>query len=246
MSGMPVRGCRKVDVGGLCAASGNCHGFRRFQCAGLQAFRLRDLAQQLPGPGGKCRVSLIGNKMMKSGTKFHLDNCLLTYRDLLAAVDRLLGRIQRRYSAQIACHRGCACGCRNLSIFPIEALSLASALDNLQERKAAAIRHRAATASFWDCPLLEAGACSLYAFRPLICRTHGFPLKTVYHQQVSIGHCRHNFRNISPIPDDAVIDLDRINGTLRDINTSAVSQMAGSLQFPDRLSIAGALLLTGF
>ena len=93
---------------------------------------------------------------------------------------------------------------------------------------------------------MEDRACLLYAFRPLICRTHGFPLQTTYNQQVSIGHCRHNFKNMSPIPDDAVIDLDQINVTLRAINTSAVNQMAGILQLPDRLSIADALLLTVF
>ena len=178
--------------------------------------------------------------------KSHLYKCLTPYRDLLATVDGLLFRIRRHYSAQIACRRGCACGCRNLSIFPIEALSMVHALKSLPAGPAAAIRKRAAAASFWVCPLLEDRACMLYAFRPLICRTHGFPLQTTYNQQISIGHCRHNFKNMSSIPDDAVIDLDRINGTLRNINTSAVSQMAGSVQFPDRLSIADALLLKVF
>ena len=178
--------------------------------------------------------------------KSHLYKCLTPYRDLLATVDGLLSRIRRRYSAQIVCRRGCACGCRNLSIFPIEALSLANALENLPAGPAARIRKRAAAVSFWACPLLEDRACILYAFRPLICRTHGFPLQTTYNQQVSVGHCRHNFKNISPIPDDAVIELDQINGKLRDINTSAVNQMAGIRQLPDRLSIADALLLTVF
>ncbi|MGD9412957.1 MAG: hypothetical protein PVJ54_13920, partial [Desulfobacterales bacterium] len=68
---------------------------------------------------------------MKSGIKSRHDKCLTPYRDLLDRVDRLLYRIRRRYSAQIACHKGCNCGCRNLSVFPIEALSLAEALQNL-------------------------------------------------------------------------------------------------------------------
>jgi hypothetical protein len=48
---------------------------------------------------------------------------------------------------------------------------------------------------------------------------------------------------MSSIPDDAVIDLDHINGTLRAINATAVSEMAHDLQLRDRLSIAEALLL---
>jgi hypothetical protein len=144
----------------------------------------------------------------------HLHKCLIPYRDLLTTVDRLLYRIRQRYSAQIACRKGCGCGCRNLSIFPIEALSLANALQDLSAGTAARIRKRAANASFWDCPLLE--------------------------------DRRHNFKDMSPIPDDAVIDLDHINGALRTINSSAVSEMARALRLPDRLSIADALLLAGF
>ena len=133
-----------------------------------------------------------------------------------------------------------------MSIFPIEALSLADAMQDLPAGTAARIRKRAANASFWECPLLEDRACELYAFRPVICRTHGFALQTIYNQQVSIGHCRHNFKNMSSIPDDAVIDLDPINGALRAINASAVSEMGCVLQLQDRLSIAEALSLVVF
>ena len=51
---------------------------------------------------------------------------------------------------------------------------------------------------------------------------------------------------MSPVPDDAVIDLDPINAALRTINASAVNEMAHVLQLPDRLSIAEALLLKVF
>ena len=51
---------------------------------------------------------------------------------------------------------------------------------------------------------------------------------------------------MSSIPDDAVIDSDHINGALRTITTSAVSEMACVLQLNDGLSIAEALLLADF
>ena len=179
-------------------------------------------------------------------SKTHLPTCLIPYRDLLTTIDRQLDCFRRRSSAQIACRKGCHCGCRNISIFPLEAVSLAYAMQDLPGVTAARIRQRAENASFWECPLLEDRACQLYAFRPVICRTHGFPLQTIYHQKLSIGHCRHNFKNMSSIPDDAVIDLDRINGALRAINASAVSEMAPGLQLQGRLTIAEALLLAAF
>ncbi|MGD2187439.1 MAG: YkgJ family cysteine cluster protein [Desulfobacterales bacterium] len=172
-----------------------------------------------------------------------INACLLNYRRLVGRVDRLLDRIQRKYGHQIVCHKGCSCGCRNLSIFPVEALSLAAALQALPEAIIAKFQRRAASAAFWDCPLLEDRACSLYAFRPLICRTHGFPLQTIYRGRSSIGHCRHNFKETASIPEDAIIDLDRINAALRVINAAAVDKLWPMLKLPDRLSIAEAMLL---
>jgi len=93
---------------------------------------------------------------------------------------------------------------------------------------------------------MEDRACSLYSFRPLICRTHGFPLQTIYRDQLSIGSCRHNFKNMPSIPDDAVINLDPINSTLREINASTVRETASVLRLPGRLSIADAVLLAVF
>ncbi len=113
------------------------------------------------------------------------------------------------------------------------------AVQELPAEKAAALRQRANILSIWDCPLLEDGACGLYPFRPIICRTHGFPLQTIYNGQSSIGCCRRNFNNRPSIPDDAIIELDPINSLLRAVNASAVAAMA--LQMPERLSIAAAV-----
>lgn len=48
---------------------------------------------------------------------------------------------------------------------------------------------------------------------------------------------------MSSIPDDAVIELDTINGTLRTMNAAVVSELAHLLQLPERLSIAEAILI---
>jgi Fe-S-cluster containining protein len=168
---------------------------------------------------------------------------LIDYRRLLAGVDQLLGRMRRKYGGHIVCHRGCDCGCRNLSIFPIEALSLVDALRTLPEAVSAKFQRRAASASFWDCPLLEDGACQMYAFRPILCRTHGFPLQTIYNGRSSIGYCRKNFKEMPLIPEDAILDLDSINRMLRRINAAAVDKLSHTLKLPERLSIAESIQL---
>jgi uncharacterized protein len=167
----------------------------------------------------------------------------LHYRNLVAGLDRIMDRIRRRYAGHIACRRGCHCGCRNLSIFPIEALSLADAMQNLSTETAAKIRKRASAVSLWNCPLLEDRACRLYPFRPIICRTHGFPLKTIYKGRSSIGYCRENFKEMPTIPEDAIIDLDTVNRMLREVNAAVVGKMADGLQMPARLSISEAVQL---
>lgn len=177
--------------------------------------------------------------MRKSASiKHHLTD----YHALLVQVDQLGGRVQQKYAAHIACKKGCDLCCRNLSIFPVEALSLVLALQHLPSAMQQRIHQKAATAiSDMSCPLLDDQVCTLYAFRPIICRTHGLPLRTVYNRRQSIGFCQHNFRNLATIPDDAIINLDPINRTLAAVNAVLVSDVAPVLRLPERLSIAAAI-----
>lgn len=156
-------------------------------------------------------------------------------------MDRLISDVLCKYPADIDCHKGCGCGCRNLSIFPIEALSIFMAIRQLPAKAAVAIRQRAVAHRIWDCPLLEDRACALYPYRPIICRTHGLPLQTIYKGRRFIGHCRRNFTRRPAVPPDAVIDLDRINTSLRTVDAALAQHY--SRQMPARLSIAAAVQL---
>lgn len=170
-----------------------------------------------------------------------IHDCLKPYRELVAIVDRLLDDVRRKYPSDIACHKGCNCGCRNLSIFPIEALSIFMAIRQMPPKAAAAILQRTEAHRFQDCPLLQDRTCGLYPFRPIICRTHGLPLQTIYRGRPSIGYCRRNFVNRPAIPRDAVIDLDWINNALRTVNAALAQHL--SRQMPARLSIQAAVQL---
>jgi Fe-S-cluster containining protein len=170
-----------------------------------------------------------------------LDN----YRLLVERVDALGQRIETEFRAQIACRRGCDACCRHLSLFWVEGVALAQALDDLSASAAERIRERARRAAAdGPCPLLEAGACLLYAARPIICRTHGLPLLAGEGEARRIDYCPENFRGIDTLPAGAIIDLDRLNTTLAAINALFVSE-AFHGQAPDRerLTTAEALLL---
>lgn len=170
-----------------------------------------------------------------------LDN----YHALVERVDALARRIEAEFRAQIACRRGCDACCRHLSLFWVEAVALAQALETLPEAAAERLREGARRAvAGGPCPLLEDGACLLYAARPLICRTHGLPLLAGEGEARRIDYCPENFRDVERLPAGAVIDLERLNTMLVAINALFISEVFhGQPPGQERLTIAEALLL---
>lgn len=168
------------------------------------------------------------------------------YQQLITEVDRRCRRISSRHPAYIACTKGCAGNCCriHLSVYPVEALSLAMALQQLAPDIQDRIRHKARlTNSFGPCPLLEDGACLMYAARAVICRTHGLPMLTEYRGLRSVGCCEKNFKHLSPIPAEDIIDLTRLNKTLAEINQRFVSEVDHQLPPGDRFTIGEAMLI---
>ena len=168
------------------------------------------------------------------------------YFELVDQVENNCRRTQERYAEQIACEKGCAGNCCriHLSLFPVEAISLAIALKKLPREVRGRIRRKARiTNSFGPCPLLEKGACLMYASRLIICRTHGLPMRLEYRGNHSVGYCQKNFRKLNPIPDDAIIDLNRLNRNLAAVNQLFLAEFYGPISFKPRFSIGEALLI---
>jgi Fe-S-cluster containining protein len=172
-------------------------------------------------------------------------SALENYRLLRERVDTLCRHIEETFSGHLACKAGCHDCCRHLSLFPVEALALAVALHQLPPAEAEGIRQRAAATGAADpCPLLAEGLCLLYAARPLICRTHGLPILATAGETRRVDFCPRNFRQLTSLPGDAVIDLDRLNASLCAVNALFITQCPpGPLTAGDRLTIAEALCL---
>lgn len=172
---------------------------------------------------------------------------LKDYQDMIADVDRQCRRIVSRHKSHIACTRGCAGNCCriHISVFPVEAVSLALAL----QEQAPDMRHRIQqiarqTGTFGPCPLLSEGACRMYDARAVICRTHGLPMLVKYKDHRSVGFCEKNFRHVSSIPEEDTINLVKLNETLTAVNRRFVSKMGHRLPPGDRFTMAEALLMT--
>ena len=168
------------------------------------------------------------------------------YRTLIAEVDHLCREIRQQYPDQITCKKGCSGKCcqRHITVFPIEAMVFARAL---QRRSSGLINHvqrkaRGST-SFGPCPLLENGACLMYEARALICRTHGYPILSEYRGHRSIGFCHKNFKAFPIASIDRTIELAPLNARLAALNFRFLSEYTGPRLRADRLTVGEALLL---
>ena len=173
-------------------------------------------------------------------------HALKDYQKLIDEVDRRCDRIVSRHRDQIACTKSCAGNCCriHLSVYPVEAVSIAKALQKLAPEMRHRIQNKARhTNSFGPCPLLEEGACLMYDARAVICRTHGVPVRTEYRGHRTVGFCTKNFKHPSPIPDEDVIDLALLNRSLARVNSRFVNGVALPLPPDKRFTIAEALLM---
>jgi Fe-S-cluster containining protein len=101
------------------------------------------------------------------------DDDLAEYRALVVKVDAAVDAAAARAGDQVTCHAGCSSCCVDgLSVLPVEAFAIAAhtAVHGLP---------RSRTRAGDGCVFLDDdGRCVVYAARPLLCRTHGLPLRT--------------------------------------------------------------------
>ncbi len=101
-----------------------------------------------------------------------------TNPDLLAEYDAVVAKVDAAVTSssaaagdQLSCHAGCdSCCVEGLEVLPIEAAALQRFVENNDvEFTPKGQGH----CGFLD----ERGRCAVYAARPLLCRTHGLPLR---------------------------------------------------------------------
>gem|GEM_PF-771222 len=68
-----------------------------------------------------------------------------------------------------------------------------------------------------NCIFLDKGLCTIYPVRPLICRTHGYPIVVQSDGEVRVDHCPRNFQH-AVLKREYLIDLDHLNTMLFSIN----------------------------
>ena len=141
------------------------------------------------------------------------------YHQLIAALDTEIARIGEMHGATLSCGPGCASCCLAFSVLPIEAACLREAIGALplpsQEQLGCNL-----TEGDDRCPLLIDDLCSVYAARPVICRTQGLPLAYVDEEReaIEISACPLNFPDEYAFAPESLLFLDDFNGRLSELN----------------------------
>ena len=173
-----------------------------------------------------------------------LEAALAPYRALREQVDLLCARIARDYPDALNCRAGCADCCRLAGVLPVEAASLYLAGQALPSPAREQLRRRLADPARGDvCPLLVAERCSLYAARPIICRTHGLPLLIDEGGNARVDRCPLNFTGYAALPGAAIIHLERLNTALVTVNHQFKSRIFPAGGVPERVPLTDLLAL---
>jgi uncharacterized protein len=159
--------------------------------------------------------------------KNNQEDSITQYLVLREKVDGWSERITSRYQTHIQCRAGCDSCCHHpLSVFGVEAEVVRQALsqlpDSLLENLLIPKQETIDPEFFESCPLLNQGTCSIYAHRPLICRTQGLPLLYEAEDGVQeVDFCPLNFTQpgaVEELVEEYLIPLDSVNEELARIN----------------------------
>jgi len=151
-------------------------------------------------------------------TSDEAEDLLAPWRQVAEKVDTFFDRAARNHADAIACKAGCdGCCQHDLSVTLAEALAALDALSGLPATRRAAIAARARDAGP-PCALLDGeGRCEVYPGRPLICRSHGLPIREAATdgRASSVGACELNFGSgIEGYPKDATVNATLLTAGL--------------------------------
>ena len=98
---------------------------------------------------------------------------------LWAKVDAFVEKVDARYPGEVTCRAGCSSCCLGgLGVTEVEAEAIREHLALLDPSARAELALRAEAPNDERCVALdESGRCGIYPARPLVCRSHGLPIR---------------------------------------------------------------------
>ncbi|UQA57611.1 YkgJ family cysteine cluster protein [Polyangium aurulentum] len=170
--------------------------------------------------------------------------------ELFAKVDAFFARARARHGEAITCRAGCDDCCRRrFSVTALEADAIREVLSRLGEDQRRALARRAEGGDPGVCPALDPdGRCAVYEARPLICRTHGLPIRFPSAKGARalpvLDACPKNFegQSIGSLDPSTVLDQQTLSTVLAALDAAHADDLGKARG--ERVDIA-ALLLEG-
>jgi len=147
--------------------------------------------------------------------------------EVTAKVDAFFARVEQRHGDDMQCGTGCSDCCHvRLTVTSIEAAAIRTALASWPSARRAALAANVAAAPAERCTALDpSGRCLIYDVRPVVCRSHGAPIRMRQGEGKTslpvIQSCHRNFNRVTPDA-DCVLDQETLSAL-----TLAVDRAAG-------------------
>jgi Fe-S-cluster containining protein len=163
------------------------------------------------------------------------------YHQALETLDKQVAILEDEFRPYLQCKKGCSSCCENtqFKVRYIEALQLAKGFATLPADKQRTILENIGQESP-DCPFLLDKCCSVYEYRPVLCRSFGMLIQI----GEILGTCDLNFRDVKTGEPLKKLDLLPYYGLLDDLSAILWEAAAGPStipapvqQSPPRLSI---------
>lgn len=145
------------------------------------------------------------------------ETLLTQYRTLCRYCDQVFAATAEALRPHIRCAKGCDACCTLESVVPLEAHVIAAYLDAhpIEPPPAPPV---ASPDDRTPCVFLRQHACAIYPVRPIICRTHGLPLR--YPDQPGIDACPLNCTDLdlTALDPQFVLDMGHVTDNLIRLN----------------------------
>lgn len=140
------------------------------------------------------------------------------------------------------CGAGCDDCCRaRFTVTGVEAAVLRAVLEGLEGAARARLRERAIAGDPERCPALEDdGRCAVYEARPLVCRSHGLPIRLGVRRGLPvIDACFKNFTEAgaASVDADCVLDQTTLSTLLHAVDRAHAEETGRAAG--ERLSLEG-------
>lgn len=148
------------------------------------------------------------------------------YPELAAKVDAFFARVQARHRAEMACDSGCSHCCHTrLTITGVEAQAIVDEIATWPTQRREQLSTNVTTAAADRCTALDAGGrCLIYQVRPIVCRSHGAPIRLRDGRSLPVVQaCRDNFTARGPEAADAdcIIDQETLSAMVLAVDRDA-------------------------